>query len=66
MFYILYIYTADDSYLYFICIYITKYGSTLYIGMDEVLAHYAILTIMVSYNYCIESDCEVGIECPGL
>ena len=22
-------------------IYITKYGSTLYIGMDEVLAHYA-------------------------
>ena len=23
------------------CRWITKYGSTLYIGMDEVLAHYA-------------------------
>ena len=25
----------------YVCMYITKYSSTLYIGMDKVLAHYA-------------------------
>ena len=32
---------VDEHIKYFSTHYITKYGSTLYTGMDEVLAHYA-------------------------
>ena len=35
------VYNYVYSLLYYAPVYITKYGSTLYIGMDKVLAHYA-------------------------